>query len=251
MRVLVCRPLAAAKDLADKLLSKGISVSCLPTIHINFLKPLVCVDEFTSVIFTSKYAVEGLFAYNSPGLLKNKKIYSVGSSTAKLLEKYGIYSKYPEKYNSEALFDLIQSTNIYDQKFLIVSGQLGNDFLLTNLSQVSSCKKLEVYRRSFENENNLVQQYLNFFKHADPDLIVTTSLDVFKALNRVFKKIQLPKHATVTITSTKMLEFVKGQGFEDILRLEQLNNDYICQRILELTEASDVATKKHSTRNNK
>lgn len=42
-----------------------------------------------------------------------------------------------------------------------------------------------------------------------------------------------------------MLKFVNQQGFKNTLKLEKLDNSYICQRILEFTEAKDVNRKKH------
>lgn len=58
----------------------------------------------------------------------------------------------------------------------------------------------------------------------NPDVIVTTSIDIFKSLNRIFGEIVAPRAAIVTITSPKMLKFVNEQGFENTLKLEKLDN---------------------------
>lgn len=244
MNVLVCRPKKDAQVLVDKLNDNQVKAFCLPTINIEFLEPQVNLDFFTDIIFTSKYAVEGIFKYITPALLKRKNIYSVGASTASLLSEYGLTSKYPNKYNSESLLRLLDEYGVSDKKFLVVSGIAGNELLVSELSKKSPCHKLEVYKRVFKEQATLVARYADILKQAEPDIIVATSLDVFKSLVRVFEKIQLPEHAIVTITSSKMLEFVKEHGFSNTMKLDKLNNEYICQQILELIEAKHVDRKK-------
>lgn len=233
MNILVCRPQKDAQDLVNKLTENQVKAFCLPTIDIEFLEPQVNLDFFTDIIFTSKYAVEGIFKYIVPTLLKDKSIYSVGASTASLLSEYGLSSKHPNKYNSESLLKLINEHGFADKKFLVVSGVAGNELLVRELSKKSSCHKLEIYKRVFEEQTKLIAKYTDICKQAEPDIIVATSLDVFKSLVRVFEKIQLPEHAIITITSSKMLEFVNEQGFSNTMKLDKLNNEYICQRILE------------------
>ncbi|AIT10050.1 uroporphyrinogen-III synthase [Candidatus Francisella endociliophora] len=247
MNVLVCRPTKDAKDLSEKLQKNGVAAVCLPTIKIKLINVEINLEAYTSIIFTSKYAVESLFNSIPVKSLKGKKIYSVGASTAAYLEKYEIDAIYPAKYNSKALVQLIQRNNISKERFLVVSGVSGNDLLVTELSKQTICKKLEVYERVFEDEQFLATEYKNLFSDAEPDVIITTSLDVFKSLNRILEKTQLSEQAIITITSSKMLEFVNKEGFKNTLKLERLNNNYICKQILELIEAKDVDRKKHST----
>ncbi|WP_368076274.1 FAD-dependent oxidoreductase [Francisella tularensis] len=131
------------------------------------------------------------------------------------------------------------------EKFAIISGVSGNDLLLEELSKLTHCHKFETYLRVFIDLDELLDTYNKLFLHNQPDIIIATSLDVFKSLNRIFEKITTPKAATITITSLKMLKFVNQQGFKNTLKLEKLDNSYICQRILEFTEAKDVSRKKH------
>lgn len=235
MNVLVCRPEKDALALVEQLNSKGVSAYSLPTIKIEFINVKADFTNYTSIIFTSKYAVESFINQFSVGRLKNKKIYSVGASTANLLKKYGICSKYPTKYNSQALLSLLQQDNISDERFLIISGVSGNDSLITELSKQVTCKKLEVYQRVFEKEEWLISKYRRVFGVDEADIVVATSLDVFKSLSRIFTKINISKTAIITITSTKMLEFVSKEGFINTLKLERLDNDYISKRILEVS----------------
>ena len=136
------------------------------------------------------------------------------------------------------LLKLILNQNVSDKRIAIISGVGGNDFLEKELSEITYCKKIECYERVFEDEQYLFSQYIDTYSSFSPDIIIATSLDIFKSLNRIFKKTSKPKGAIVTITSTKMLEFVYSQGFFKTLKLEKLNNKYICEKISEFIEAS-------------
>lgn len=249
MEILVCRPENDAFDLVKLLNSNNHNAISLPTIRISYNHISKKIHEYNSVIFTSKYAVRGLFKHYSPEFLVGKKIYAVGASTASLLKNFGLDAKYPHtKYNSQELFKLISQDDIYQQSFAIVSGVGGNDFLLKELSKTTRCNKFEVYERVFEDVDCLSDKYSQFFFEKDPNVIVVTSLDVFASLMRIFAKTSVPKDAIVTITSSKMLEFVNKHGFKNTLELEKINNDYICKKILEITEASkNVGNKKLSS----
>ncbi|APA83542.1 uroporphyrinogen-III synthase [Francisella tularensis] len=245
MKILVCRPQNDAVNLTEKLCANGLLAVSLPTIKICYQKITESVLDYTSLVFTSKYAVESLFSQYPIDLFKNKKIYSVGASTAAILEKYQLAAIYPVRHGSQELLDIILNQDISKEKFAIISGVSGNDLLLEELSKLTQCHKFETYSRVFIDLDELVETYNKLFLHNQPDIIIVTSLDVFKSLNRIFEKITTPKAATITITSLKMLKFVNQQGFKNTLKLEKLDNSYICQRILEFTEAKDVSRKKH------
>lgn len=245
MKILVCRPQDDAVSLTEKLCANGLLALSLPTIKICYQKITESALDYTSLVFTSKYAVESLFSQYPIDLFKNKKIYSVGASTASILKKYRFDAIYPLSHGSQELLNIILQNDISTEKFAIISGVAGNNLLLEELSKLTQCHKFETYSRVFIDLDELVETYNKLFLHHQPDIIIATSLDVFKSLSRVFEKITTPKAATITITSPKMLKFVNQQGFKNTLKLEKLDNSYICQRILEFTEAKDVSRKKH------
>ena len=248
MEILVCRPEKDASDLVELFCSKGFTAKGLPTIKISYKNISEEIYQYSTIIFTSKYGVQGLFKLYSPKLFVGKKIYAVGASTASFLKTFGLNAEYPHtKYNSQELLKLILQNDISKQDFAIVSGVGGNDLLVKELSKYTKCSKFEVYERVFEDVDYLCDRYLQSFSQKDPDVIAVTSLDVFKSLIRIFAKTSAPKDAIVTITSSKMLEFVNKQGFRNTLKLEKINNDYICRKILEITEVSrNVGNKKFS-----
>ncbi|APC91155.1 MULTISPECIES: uroporphyrinogen-III synthase [Francisella] len=245
MKILVCRPQDDADSLTEQLCLNGLLAISLPTIKICYQKIAKNVVEYTSLVFTSKYAVKSLFSQYDADLFKNKKIYSVGASTAAVLKKYQLDAIYPVRHGSQELLNIILNYDISTDKFAIISGVSGNNLLVEELSKLTQCHKFETYSRVFMEIDELTNEYNKLFLHQQPGIIIATSLDVFKSLNRVFEKITVPKAATVTITSPKMLKFVNQQGFKNTLKLEKLDNNYICQRILEFTEAKDVSRKKH------
>lgn len=74
MKILVCRPQDDAISLTEQLCLNGFLAVSLPTIKICYQKITNnVVDDYTSLIFTSKYAVESLFDQYPADLFKNKK----------------------------------------------------------------------------------------------------------------------------------------------------------------------------------
>lgn len=251
MKILVCRPKDDADKLSQLLRSKGYTATSLPCINIDYIRIASSVLAYTNYIFTSKYAVESLFAQYNPELFHDKKLYSVGQSTAKTLKKYGLDAIYPHDHGSQELFKLILEEDVSDDSFAVISGVSGNELLVKEISQLTKCDKFETYQRVFESIAALSQAYLKFIDDGiNPDVIVTTSIDIFKSLNRIFGEIVAPRAAIVTITSPKMLKFVNEQGFENTLKLEKLDNNCIYQKIREHIEAKNVTGKKYSARAN-
>ena len=240
MDILIARPYSDAKKLASLFEERGISTAILPSIRIVNKRVNFNSKEFTDFVFTSKYAVESLFADHSSKELIDKNVYSIGKTTAKHLLKYGLNAKYSQKYNSAELFKLIQQENhLGKRKFAIVSGVGGNDYLEKNVRKFSQCQKIKVYERIFEDKEALYREYQQVYFSSEPKVIITTSLDVFKSLNRIFKYVSVPKDCITTITSPKMLNFVNSQGFYNTLNLEKLDNEYICKKVLDFIGVKD------------
>lgn len=234
--ILICRPERDAKLLKDLLIQCNISSVVLPTVVIDYLDFTFDKKNFTDVIFTSKYAVQGFFEVYDEAVLHNIKIWAIGESTAKVLSEKNLLVNYPKKYNSEALYDLLAIDGFDGKKIALVSGEGGNDFLEKNLSEIVECKKIETYKRDFLNPEQLLEKYNHYFHDRSPKIIVTTSLDVFNALNTIFPINSKPINSIVTITSTKMLKCVTAEGFEKTLFLEKVDNQSICDVIKKFFE---------------
>jgi uroporphyrinogen-III synthase len=232
MNVLICRPEEDAKGLIELLTDKGIKALALPTIEIKNIATPIELGEFTDFIFTSKHAVKSFFAQHDAKLLVDKKIYSIGAATAKELKSFEIDSQCPDNHNSKALFSLIDKTPFIDKKFAIVSGVGGNTYLEDEISKHAAITKVTVYERVLVDKDYLQNAYTAEYNDAQPDLIVATSIDVFKSLIRIFEEMPLPTQAKVTVTSYKMQRFVSASGFKNILKLHKIDNDYICEQIL-------------------
>lgn len=232
MNVLICRPEEDAKALIELMADKGVKTLALPTIEIKDIVTVIELNEFTDFIFTSKHAVKSFFAQYDVKVLVDKNIYSIGAATAKELKSFDLNSQCPDKHNSKALFNLIKKTPFVDKKFAIISGVGGNTYLEDEISKHAIATKIEIYERVLVDKELLQTAYVAEYKDAQPDLIVATSIDVFKSLIRVFEEIPLPIEAKVTVTSFKMQRFVSETGFKNILKLRKIDNDYISKQVL-------------------
>ena len=232
MKVLICRPKEDANGLIKLVADKGVKALALPTIEIKDIATAIEFDEFTDFIFTSKHAVKSFFSKYEAKLLDDKKIYSIGAATAEELKGFELDSQCPDKHNSKALFGLIKEIPFRDKKFAIISGAGGNTYLEDEISKHTIAIKVTVYERVLVDKEFLQNAYMDEYNGAEPDLIVATSIDVFKSLIRIFKDMPLPIKAKITVTSYKMQRFVSANGFKNILKLHKLDNDYICEQIL-------------------
>ena len=243
MNILVCRPENDAIKLSELLNSGGYTSSVLSTITIRHKKISINLNDFTDVIFTSKHAVLSFMSQYPSSALHNKNIYSIGATTAQYLHQHNIQSVYPDKSNSIELYQIIASNNLNDKNFAIMSGVSGNNFLVEEISKQNQCTKFECYQRVFVDEDVLVSNYSDLYNDLEPDIIVATSLDVFKSLNRVFDHISRPINAFITITSTKMLKFAIDAGFSRTISLDSISNENINLTILEHIEAKQNVIK--------
>ncbi len=232
MKVLICRPAEDAKALVELVADKDIRTLALPTIEIKDLEATIRLADFSDFIFTSKHAVKSFFAQHNAKLLTDKSIYCIGAATTKELKGFALGSQYPEKHNSKALFNLIKKSPFTDKKFVIISGVGGNTYLEDEISKYAFVKKFTVYERVLVDKEFLQNTYNAEYSNSEPDLIVATSIDVFKSLVRIFKETSLPAEAKVTITSPKMLKFVLESGFNRTLELKQIDNAYISKQII-------------------
>lgn len=237
MSILVCRPENDAAKLSDMLNLSGYSSSVLSTLEIKYKEISIDLNAFTDIVFTSKYAVLSFMSQYPASALNNKHIYSIGVTTAQHLLQYKVQSECPDKFNSIELYKIIARNNMIGKKFAVMSGVSGNNFLVDEISKQNQCSKFECYQRVFVNEEILVNNYIDLFNDVDPDIIVVTSLDVFKSLNRIFAHISPPINAFITITSTKMLKFANDNGFSRTISLDSISNENIKLTILEHIEA--------------
>ena len=130
------------------------------------------------------------------------------------------------------MFRLIKKTPFTDKKFAIISGVGGNTYLEDEVAKYTTATKVIVYERVLVDKELLQDAYTAEYSGAELDLIVATSIDVFKSLIRIFEETPLPTQAKVTVTSYKMQRFVSASGFKNIFKINNINNNYICEQIL-------------------
>ena len=233
MKVLICRPAEDAKELIELIAMQKVEAFALPTIEIKDITMVVDLSKFTDFIFTSKHAVKSFFTQHDVKLFTDKNAYSIGAATAKELKSLGLDSQCPDKHNSQELFKLIKKSSFDDKKFAIISGVGGSTYVEDEISKHTEVTKVTTYERVLVDQKSLQYTYVNEYQDTQPDLIVATSIDVFKSLIRIFKETPLPAQTKITITSPKMLKFVLSSGFNHVIELKQIDNNYISKKILE------------------
>lgn len=236
MKVLICRPDADAKILANILSDKGVDVVSMPTIEIEYLSFEFATDNFTDIIFTSKHAVNSFLSKNIS--LEHIKVWAIGESTAnELYKKIGVDSIYPQKSNSYELLELIKYDDIASKSISIISGADGNGILEKELEQSTKVTKTNVYVRNAVDTRLLRKQYSTLFNESNvPGIIVITSLDILKSFNQIFidSYVYKPTKSIITITSSKMLEYSNKFGFNNTLILDKFDNKYISEKICKI-----------------
>lgn len=148
-RILITRAKSQASALRTELERYGAEVLEYPAIQIEppkDWKPLDQVIRSLSqldwIVFTSVHGVEAFFSRlklsgKDARVLASLKVAVIGEATAFLLEQKGILPDLiPEKYTSEALFELLKSKETLKGKhFLLPRTDIAPEFLKTSLEQ--------------------------------------------------------------------------------------------------------------------
>jgi uroporphyrinogen-III synthase len=159
-RVLVTRPQGQQQQLLDALERAGLSGAHLPLIEILPLtlpdarqrQRLLGLCDIQHVIFVSGNAIRygmALIEDFWPQLPSGPKWYTVGASSARLLQSYGVEVLQPERdMSSEGLLALPALQSVDSQRVLIVKGEGGRTLLRDTLeSRGARVEELAVYRR--------------------------------------------------------------------------------------------------------
>lgn len=156
--VVVTRPAKQAAGLCQLIEQQGGRAIRFPSLEIKepdhpeqAVKRLRNLDQFGTVIFVSRNAVEWSAHHIGGKLPKHIQLVAVGKSTGLALQKqwrHPIISP-AEGSNSEAILALPEMHNITGQHILIVRGQGGRELLAEQLNQRGAkVQYAEVYKRT-------------------------------------------------------------------------------------------------------
>ncbi|MBS1175160.1 MAG: hemD [Burkholderiaceae bacterium] len=234
--VLLTRPLPCSQQLQTQLEQAGLSVAHLPTLALN---PMSRPEheaqiqnqwhDYTGVIFVSQHAAQFAFEHMQRlglNFSQNTWLGTVGQGTlATLTSLWPTHTSFiapdvNDSQDSEGLWRAITtSTNLADQRLLIVRAQTGRD-VLRQMAQTADipCDIWACYTRQTSVWSaEQMTQFQQF--DAQPGLMVITSIDGLNALLAQFDSKPPPKnlyqHSLITL-HPRIAEFAKNAGFNDV-----------------------------------
>jgi len=159
---------------------KFLALPLIKTVPVSF-NPLV-LEAFNPefLVFSSKNGVKHFFSRVSPEKVRDKKIVSVGKSTAEYLKTLGLESLYPSEFSAEGLVQLFQGEKLIGRRFLIVRPKIARRLLANFLKESGAVvEELVVYETVPDYSRS--KEVLKFFEDG-VDLVALTSPSNLKAL---------------------------------------------------------------------
>ncbi len=201
--VAIMRPRDYLKETEELFSSAGFDVISVPFLRIEEKKLTDLNDfQFEYVIITSQTAAKIIL--RNPDLfkrIKEAKIISIGSSTARILAEAGLRSLVPSKYDSTTLYN--EFKNELSGKRVIIFRSDRGDPVLLRLSEIADVWEYTLYKIQFEH-GDLQIDFLKKLVNGEIDFIVFSSrmmvqsffqlaekLDIVEEVMRVLKDIKV------------------------------------------------------------
>lgn len=220
----ITRPAGQSPSLLPALQQAGAVVHNLPMLAIEPLAEdavirsrVLDLDHYDLLFFISTNAASlgmALIDKYWPQFPAQLGIFSVGPTTAAVIEDYGLKVQYPEtRMNSEALLALPALADISGKKALIVRGVGGRELLADELEKRGArVDYLELYRR-------VCPQYApgalrKHLESAPPDAIVVTSAESLANLRGLLRADKVdPGTLPLFVSSARIAEIAREAGF--------------------------------------
>lgn len=199
---LITRSTDQISEIRDLLEPKGAKILIQPAIAITQREVsgnAADFANFNSIIFSSSNGVHCFFGQNlncnseyektifNLSRSGRLKIIAVGPGTAKALAEYGLTAEIPETYCAEGILELLKKDPVRGNRFLLVRGSRGRDFLLSELIRLGGEPKEWVVYESKDVESadpDIVQALEN----GEIDGITITSSAIARSAVRLFGK---------------------------------------------------------------
>ncbi len=225
--VLVTRAAHQAGSLSGQIAARGGRPIRFPVVEIA--RPLdleqaraqmASAKAYDFLVFVSQNAVVyGLKLSPEEKLPKEPALVAVGRSTAQKLAEAG----YPvdvvpaERFDSEALLDTPELTDVAGRRVLIVRGNGGREFLASELRQRGAeVDYAEVYARICPDvdAHSLVQRWED-----DIHIVTVTSIDLLDNLFTLLggAGIDLLKQTPLVVVSDRMRQYARQQGCQNVI----------------------------------
>ncbi|QKQ99972.1 uroporphyrinogen-III synthase [Metallosphaera tengchongensis] len=162
MRVLYLRP-----EGSEEPSLKGIEIINVPLFNVTCIPYDSSLLKGEGIAFTSVNAVR---CFKDIGILKFKRIFSIGPSTAKELERIGISSEVPERYTSRDLATLILQSKV--RSLTSVRSLRASQEMKHILSSISYT---EIYDYDLTENHENMEYAKDLLEDCSVDIVVLTS----------------------------------------------------------------------------
>lgn len=122
--------------------------------------------------------------------VKERKVFAVGPSTAKELQKRGIYASYPEKYTTEALAHLMARSNLH--KLASFRSKEASSVMKEILKEFNY---IEIYNYKLNLNEKALSEAKSLIEECRVDVVVLTSSSIAKVIANFLKDC----HTVITI----------------------------------------------------
>ena len=250
MRVLVTRPAGQADRLVDVLEDAGITVSCLPLLHLKAVteaekiaaikKQLLLLSQQDFVIFISSNAVKYTAEFLAQHDLKwpsSLPCIPIGGATAKAIEDLGwLLDRFDERssgrstessneeeknlsaYSSEKLLAELSQRDVGEKRITIFRGEGGRELLADNLtSRGASVAYCEMYKRQHPNYSS------EQFEQALGQNLAAILFASGETLENFYRHIQrdelqvMVEDVPMIVPSERIKNLAEHKGFNNIL----------------------------------
>lgn len=158
------------------------------------------IDNYESIVFTSVNSVKCFKDFDK---IKYKKIFSIGESTYRVLKSKGIYSEFPEEYDSISLANYILKKNI--SSVLSIRSKKANNYM-RNILTKHNVKYDEIYVYDLILDEENLRKAIDLLD-CKVDIVVLTSSEIAKSVAG-FLKTECYKVITIgPITTESLLSF--------------------------------------------
>ncbi len=232
-----------SKELNERqkelLKSKGIESLGAPlikTLPIDFDLQEIYAFKPTSLVFSSKNGVKFFFKRFPYKEVIGKKVYAVGPSTAKPLERLGIKPEVPENFSAEGLIELLKRKELKGERFLIVRPKRARELLSSFLKDKGIPFKEVITYETVEN-TEAGQKVEEFFKE-EVDFTAFTSPSNFKSFLKLLPhlKVKLEKSKIIPIGHVTE-KAIKEAGLQPLPPPKEYTVDGIIKELLSFLRA--------------
>ena len=238
----ITRPAGQAESLVKSLEESGARPSLLPMLAIspialneNIKATLLSLDQYDLLFLVSTNAASlGMELIHNywPQFPDQLAIYSVGPTTARVIESYGLKAEYPvERMSSEGLLALASLAQLEGKKALIVRGAGGRELLATALrEQGALVDYLELYQRTMPEYGH--GHLANSLYNEPPAAVIVTSAEALANFSALLRRDNVNAESVpLFVSSPRIAENAAELGFVQTITMSGADDRAIIESL--------------------